>query len=143
MTSTPRRTRQRTAVADVLDRTDGFQTAQEIHEALRAHGESVGLATVYRTLQGMADSGEADVVRTPDGQSAYRGCGQASGHHHHLICRDCGHTVEIELAGVEAAVDALARSHGFTDVGHELEIFGVCADCTKKGLDASTSTDEG
>lgn len=129
MTSTPRKTRQRSAVAEVLESTDGFRTAQEIHERLRHDGESVGLATVYRTLQGLADAGEADVVRTPDGQAAYSKCGQASGHHHHLICRQCGRTVEIEIPGVESAIATLASANGFSDVGHELEVFGTCSSC--------------
>ncbi|MFV0450976.1 MAG: Fur family transcriptional regulator [Propioniciclava sp.] len=128
--TTPRRTRQRSAVANILAATDEFRTAQEIHDLLRNRGESVGLATVYRNLQALADSGQADVVRTPDGQSAYRDCGQAFGHHHHLICRNCGHAEEIELGRVESAVDSLARQYGFTEVGHELELFGICAACS-------------
>ncbi|MFV0406221.1 MAG: Fur family transcriptional regulator [Propioniciclava sp.] len=132
MVSTPRRTRQRSAVAQALDGTAEFRTAQEIHDLLRHQGESIGLATVYRTLQGLADAGDADVVRTPDGQAAYRGCGQADGHHHHLICRECGLAVTIELEGVETAVDAVVRRHGFTQVGHELELFGRCAQCSAK-----------
>lgn len=136
MTNPPvRRTRQRSAVADVLDSLAEFRTAQDIHELLRARGERIGLATVYRTLQVMSEAGEADVVRTPDGQAAYRGCGQASGHHHHLICRTCGRTVEIELDDMEAIVGALATKHGFSDVGHELELFGRCADCARKAAD--------
>jgi len=131
MSATPqRRTRQRTAVAAVVAELEEFRPAQDIHELLRQRGETIGLATVYRSLQSLAESGEADVVRTPDGQSAYRGCGQASRHHHHLICRSCGRTVEVELEGVEGAIASLAAAHGFTDVGHELELFGLCARCT-------------
>lgn len=131
MTSTPpRRTRQRAAVATVLEDLEEFRTAQDIHDLLRRRGESIGLATVYRALQVLAEAGEADVVRTPDGQAAYRGCGQAAHHHHHLICRRCGTTVEFEMDGMEALVESLARRHGFTDVGHELELFGLCAACT-------------
>ena len=130
MTSTPqRRTRQRAAVAEVLAKLEEFRTAQDIHDLLRRRGNSIGLATVYRTLQSLAETGEADVVRTPDGQSAYRGCGQAAHHHHHLICRRCGTTVEFEMDGMEALVESLARRHRFTDVGHELELFGLCASC--------------
>lgn len=133
MTSTPqRRTRQRAAVAGVLRDLEEFRTTQDIHDLLRHRGESIGLATVYRTLQAMAESGEADVVRTPDGQNAYRGCGQALRHHHHLICRSCGTTVEWEMAGMEELVADLARRHGFTDVGHELELFGLCATCSAR-----------
>lgn len=130
MTTTPqRRTRQRTAIAEVLDELDEFRTAQEIHDLLRQRDEPVGLATVYRTLQTMVDADEADVIRTSDGQAAYRGCGQKGHHHHHLICRDCGKTVEFSLTAFETIFDALATEHGFTEVDHHLELFGLCSDC--------------
>lgn len=125
-----RRTRQRAAVAEVLAGLSEFRTAHDIHRLLHARGERVGLATVYRTLQSLADAGDADIVRTPDGQHAYRPCGQARHHHHHLICRSCGRTVEVEVAGLEEVFDSLAREHGFTAVDHDLELFGLCADCS-------------
>ncbi len=130
MTATPqRRTKQRSAVADVLDGLAEFRTAQDIHDLLRESGASIGLATVYRTLQSMAEAGDADVIRLPDGQAAYRGCGQASRHHHHLICRICGRTVEIELDSIEPLIAGLASEHGFSDVNHEFELYGVCSAC--------------
>lgn len=123
----PRRTQQRAAVTELLGTLRRFQTAQEIHSMLDARGKRVGLATVYRNLQAMAEAGEVDVVRTPDGQLAYRACG--SGHHHHLICRSCGRAEEIDMAGVEEILFAEARSRGFSKVDHELEMYGVCAAC--------------
>ncbi len=132
MTTPPvpqRRTRQRTAVADVLSEVRGFRSAQDIHDLLRERGEKVGLATVYRALQALAEAGEADVIRTPDGQHAYAACGQASHHHHHLICRSCGRTEEFALATLEAEIARVADALGFADVGHDLELFGLCAEC--------------
>ena len=131
MTTTPqRRTRQRATIAEVLEHIPEFKTAQDIHDIVRHQGHSVGLATVYRTLQAMVEAGEVDVVRMPDGQASYRACGIAThAHHHHLICRVCGRTVEIEFAGVEDLIDAFARQHGFTDVDHEIELHGLCPDC--------------
>jgi Fur family transcriptional regulator, ferric uptake regulator len=122
-----RSTRQRAAVATVLDSLEEFRTAQEIHAQLRAAGEAVGLTTVYRTLQAMADSQEVDVLRTADGETAYRRC--SKGHHHHLVCRQCARTVEVEGPAVERWADKVAAEHGYTDVSHTLEIFGLCADC--------------
>lgn len=129
-TAPQRRTRQRVAVEEVVAGLTEFRSAQEIHDLLEARGERVGLATVYRTLQALADAGEADVVRTPDGQNAYRPCGQARHHHHHLICRSCGRTVEVEFETMEQVVASLARQHGFTAVDHDLELFGLCAACS-------------
>ena len=120
-------TRQRLAVSSALDTIDGFRSAQQIHELLRARGDKVGLTTVYRTLQTMADAQEVDVLRAGDGEALYRQC--STGHHHHLVCRDCGRTVEVEGPAVEHWADRVASTHGFTDVSHTLEIFGVCADC--------------
>ena len=132
MTDPPvRRTRQRLAVEAVLVGVSRFRTAQEIHHELRGRGSAVGLATVYRTLQALADTGEVDVLRTPDGQSAYRAC--SKGHHHHLVCRECGRTVEIDAPQVEAWAAAIAAAHGFADIDHELELFGRCALCAADG----------
>lgn len=120
-------TRQRRAVSSALDDIDGFRSAQQIHELLRARGDKVGLTTVYRTLQTMADAQEVDVLRADDGEALYRQC--STGHHHHLVCRECGRTVEVEGPAVEHWADRVASAHGFTDVSHTLEIFGVCAGC--------------
>ncbi len=122
-----RPTRQRTAVSAVLDELDEFRSAQDLHSMLRRRGEAIGLTTVYRTLQALADAGEIDVLRTPDGESVYRQC--STGHHHHLVCRGCGLTVEIEGPAVESWATKTAREHGFAEVEHTLEIFGTCATC--------------
>jgi Fur family ferric uptake transcriptional regulator len=122
-----RSTRQRTAVAKLLDDNDGFRSAQEIHEKLRRRGEEIGLTTVYRTLQTLAEAGEVDVLRTANGEAVYRRC--SSHHHHHLVCRDCGRTVEVEGPAVERWAEQIAQSHGFTDITHTVEIAGRCATC--------------
>ena len=133
MTSQPtaaspqRRTRQRAAVQDVLAELHEFRTAQQIHDELRRRGDSIGLTTVYRTLQALAESDELDALRTADGETAYRRCSQ--GHHHHLVCRSCGRTVEVSGPAVERWASAVADEHGFRDVSHDLEIFGTCGAC--------------
>lgn len=123
----PRPTRQRVAVAEAMRTFTDFRSAREIHEHLVRRGERVGLATVYRTLQLLADQGEVDVLRTPDGESTYRAC--SGSHHHHLVCRRCGATVEVEGPAVERWAASVADQHGFTDLSHTLEIFGTCPDC--------------
>ena len=123
-----RSTRQRAAVARALEATDGFRTAQDLHAALRAEGGDVGLTTVYRTLQALADAGEVDVLRRADGQSVYRRCA-TDDHHHHLVCRSCGATVEVAGPAVERWASTVAADHGFTDVTHTVEVFGRCAAC--------------
>lgn len=126
--STARRpTRQQAAVAELLGRSDDFTSAQTVHARLREAGEGVGLATVYRTLQAMVEAGTVDVLRTDDGEAVYRAC--STHHHHHLVCRSCGKTVEVEGPAVETWSDRVAQEHDFTEVTHTLEIFGTCADC--------------
>lgn len=125
--TTPRNTRQRRAVAAILDDLDGFASAQEIHDILRHRGESVGLSTVYRNLQALVDASEIDALRNDDGEVLYRQC--STGHHHHLVCRACGRTIEVAGPTVERWADGVAEKHGFVDVAHTLEIFGTCGDC--------------
>ena len=128
MTSSPQRnTRQRGAVSGLLAEMDGFHSAQDLHAMLRERGDSVGLTTVYRTLQALADAGEIDVMRLPGGDHLYRRC--SDGHHHHLVCRSCGSTVEVLGPAVETWADKVAAEQGYIDVSHTLEIFGTCPRC--------------
>jgi Fur family ferric uptake transcriptional regulator len=128
MTETVRRpTRQRAAVEALLVDINDFRSAQDLHARLRAQGETVGLATVYRTLQAMATDGDVDMMRTDDGEAVYRRC--STGHHHHLVCRSCGRTVEVEGPAVERWADKVSADNGFSDVRHTLEIFGTCSNC--------------
>ncbi|MDX6302342.1 MAG: Fur family transcriptional regulator, ferric uptake regulator [Nocardioidaceae bacterium] len=122
-----RPTRQRRAVNTALQTFEDFRSAQDIHDLLRRNGDNVGLSTVYRTLQALADRGEVDMLRTEEGEALYRRC--SATHHHHLVCRVCGRTVEVEGPAVESWADSMARRHGFTDVSHTLEVFGTCPDC--------------
>jgi Fur family ferric uptake transcriptional regulator len=127
--STPvrRSTRQRAAVKGILGELEEFRTAQQLHDQLRRQGDSIGLTTVYRTLQALADSGDVDMIRTADGEAAYRRC--SMGHHHHLVCRSCGRAVEVSGPAVEHWANAIAAEHGFREVSHDLEIFGTCSNC--------------
>ncbi|MCW2784074.1 MAG: zinc uptake regulator, Fur family [Marmoricola sp.] len=122
-----RPTRQRRAVVTVLEECGEFRSAQEIHDALRTGGDTVGLSTVYRTLQALADAGEIDTLRSEGGEAVYRRC--SGSHHHHLVCRTCGATVEVEGPAVEKWTRSVADQHGYTDVSHTLEIFGTCSAC--------------
>jgi Fur family ferric uptake transcriptional regulator len=122
-----RSTRQRAAIESLLADVADFRSAQQVHALLRDRGDRVGLTTVYRALQLMADAGEVDVLRTPEGEATFRRCSDR--HHHHLVCRECGKAVEIDGPGVERWTQRLADEHGFVDVTHTVEIFGTCSDC--------------
>jgi Fur family transcriptional regulator, ferric uptake regulator len=126
-------TRQRSAVAEVLADIDDFRSAQQLHELLRDRGQGIGLATVYRTLQSLAEAGDVDVLRTAEGESVYRRCEQR-GHHHHLVCRSCGATVEIEGPGVEEWAAQVAAENGFVDIDHTIELVGTCSACAARSV---------
>ena len=127
-----RPTRQRRAVTEAISSFDDFRSAQEIHELLGERGEAVGLATVYRTLQRLADAGEIDRLLTEGGEAIYRACSRT--HHHHLVCRDCGRAVEVEGPAVERWTRAIATEHGYEQVSHTLEIFGTCPPCAGRSV---------
>lgn len=123
-----RQTRQGAAVEAALAANDAFRSAQELFAQMRADGETVGLSTVYRQLNALAELDRADVVVGADGESRYRLCGVDSGskHHHHLVCRECGTSVEVASSAVERWADDVAHKAGFTQVTHTLEVFGLC-----------------
>ena len=125
-----RNTWQKNAVKHALGEAIGFVSAQQLHQVLRNHGSTIGLATVYRSLADLTNNGEADSLQSSEGEILYRACG--TDHHHHLICRNCGQTVEIEAERVEAWADEVATQHGFSRPTHTIDIFGVCAACQGK-----------
>ena len=127
-----RATKQGAAVRDALRGAGGFRSAQDVYAALRADGESVGLSTVYRHLQSLVQDGEVDVIHTADGEATYRYCGDPADqhHHHHLVCRRCGRTEEVEGRAVERWAGDIAKQHGYAEVDHTIELFGLCPTCT-------------
>ena len=125
-----RNTWQREAVREALGTSEGFVSARSLHSSLHATGSPIGLATVYRALSDLASEGEADSLQQ-EGESLYRACTPGS-HHHHLICRNCGLTVEIEADEVEDWAQKVAAQHGFTQPNHIVDVFGLCAECSAK-----------
>ena len=84
---------------------------------------------MYNQLRTLVDNGEVDVMRSDDGESLYRRC-VTGDHHHHLVCRRCGRTVEVEGPEVERWAERIAAENGFVEVTHTLEVFGTCLSCT-------------
>jgi len=121
-----RNTKQREEVWQALERTPRFVSAQDLHHVLRTSGSTIGLATVYRTLNALADEGSADALAL-EGENLFRAC--SPGHHHHLICRKCGKTEEIEATAVESWAREVASEHGFLDPQHIVDIYGTCGSC--------------
>lgn len=114
-------------VLSTLESAGGFASAQEVYKLMQREGQSIGLTTVYRALQSLVNEKIVDILRREDGEAIYRLCGGA--HHHHIVCKSCGDTVEIEGGAVEKWAKSLAAEHGYRDVGHSAEIFGLCPKC--------------
>jgi Fur family ferric uptake transcriptional regulator len=122
-----RPTRQRLRVLEELAAERDDATAQTLWQRLRADEESIGLATVYRTLSLLHEHGVVDALSHHGTERCYRLC--ADGHHHHLYCERCHRVVEIDECTLGSWVDDVAERHGFVASEHRVEINGICADC--------------
>ena len=129
-----RNTWQKDAVLHALSEAQGFVSAQDLHLTLRQHGSTIGLATVYRVLNNLVAESKADTLTSNDGGMLYRDCSKE--HHHHLVCKNCGLTVEIEAIEAEYWATKVAKENGFTEVTHTIDIFGLCSKCStrKRGI---------
>ena len=126
-----RKTKQRDAIMAIMaDETD-FRSAQQVHTALVVAGQTVGLATVYRNLQALTEAGELDSLRSEDGETLYRRCAKRR-HHHHLVCRNCGYSVDIQDDQLEQWIGKIARRYRFSDIEHMADVFGLCESCESK-----------
>lgn len=130
MSTTRRNTWQREAVRARLAEAQGFVSAQQLYSVLRDEGSTIGLATVYRNLAQLTEAGEADSLQSLDGENLFRSC--STGHHHHLICRSCGETREIKASVVEEWAGRVGAEHGFSEIEHVVDLFGVCERCRSK-----------
>ena len=126
--SASRNTAQRREVVSALQRVQGFVSAQELHDLIKRHGGQTSLATVYTQLKRLVSEGEVDVVMTDRGESLYRRC-VIDAHHHHLSCRRCGATVEVDAPELERWALGIAETFDYTDLHHVLELNGICQTC--------------
>lgn len=120
-----RLTAQRQAVLDLIADREGSFTAVEIFQAARRRKPHLGLATVYRTVDLLRQTGSVRAL-TGDTRPAYVRC--EPGHHHHLVCRACGAVEETDLCGAPSPAE-LKRRYGFRAETHELDVYGTCARC--------------
>ena len=121
-----------TAVIGALEKAGGFASAQEVFQLMRKQGKSTGLATVYRALQKAVADNKVDVIRKEDGESTYRFC--ASGHHHHLVCTNCGKPVEVEGSAVAKWSVTVGKNYGYKQVSHVCNICCLFKRCLIKHL---------
>ncbi|MCK7628050.1 transcriptional repressor [Streptomyces sp. RS10V-4] len=126
-----RLTQQRANVLKALMAVEGFVGAQALHSRMADDGSPVGLTTVYRTLNAFADAGRADVVRDDNGERLFR-YRPGPDHRHYLVCTACGLSMPVDSGPVEDWVEKTARTSGFANVRHTVELAGLCPDCTQE-----------
>ncbi len=129
-----RRTRQRALVAEALARAGTAVSAQELHERLRSRHPRLGLATVYRALEGQVADGLAQRLEREGHVSAYVAC--APEHHHHLVCTSCQRVEEVDEAVVGSMLRTVRDRHGFAVDHARFDLYGQCAACARRGRSA-------
>lgn len=120
-------TKQRKAISDLLLSITKFSSAQEVHKLLVSRGEKIGLATVYRTLQALSETGLVDSLKSENGETLYKIC--SINHHHHLVCTKCATTSEFNTSEIENLMQRIAQENNYQISGHVIEIFGLCKNC--------------
>jgi Fur family ferric uptake transcriptional regulator len=120
-----RSTAQRRALLDAIAQWRGAFTALELFERTRETEPNLGLATTYRTVELLKESG---AIRALAGREPRTYVRCHTGHHHHLVCVTCGSVEDTELCAAPSNDELVAR-HGFAAEKHELDIYGTCASC--------------
>jgi Fur family transcriptional regulator, ferric uptake regulator len=120
----------RRAVVECLGTQRCARTAQEIEEALRAGGKAVGRASVYRTLEQLAELGLVHRLDLGTGVASYEPAAEGGEHHHHLLCDRCGRLVPFEDPDLERAITSLGRRQQFEVSAHDVTLHGFCERCS-------------
>lgn len=124
-------TSQRMIILETFLASESHFSTEELYLKLRAEYPKIGYATVHRTLKLFAECGIADERNFGDGQTRFEPVHEAE-HHDHLVCKDCGLIIEFEEPQIEELQEKVAAAHNFTIQTHRLELYGRCADCSRK-----------
>lgn len=119
----------RRTVVEYLGFQDCCLSAQEIHDRIRAGGHRIGIASVYRALDGLDELGLVQRVDLGDGISRFERVDPLGDHHHHLVCGDCGKVEPFEDPALEAAIVSVAGGRGYEVAAHDVVLRGACGDC--------------
>ncbi|MFQ5780401.1 MAG: Fur family transcriptional regulator [Nitrospiria bacterium] len=123
-------TKERRAILHAFMETERHVTAEELYREMKKRGSSIGLATVYRTLNLFCASGLAEQRHFGDGQARYELTYNVT-HHDHLVCKQCNRIIEFENREIEKLQEKVAKRHRFTIYSHKLELYGICDRCSK------------
>lgn len=123
-----RLTQQRRAILKVIIRRQDHLTPAEIHKEVCEECPGIGLVTIYRTLDVLAEMGLICEVHAKGSCRSYL-FRRPSEHHHHMICADCGKVIDFVNCDLNELEQRLAQETGFRTEGHLLEFFGCCLEC--------------
>lgn len=123
-------TQQRNQIIDTFLSTQGHLSVEEVWSLVRKDYPKVSVATVYRTMKLLSESGLAHARHFGDGQTRYEPA-VGKEHHDHLICTGCGTIIEFENDQIERLQGAVARRHGFQVTSHKMELYGLCQKCQR------------
>jgi Fur family ferric uptake transcriptional regulator len=123
-------TRQRALIVDTFFQAGGHVSVEDVWSRVRKLDARVSVATVYRTMKLLAESGLAHARNFGDGQTRYEAA-IGREHHDHLICTSCGKIIEFENDRIEAMQEMVAKRHGFRVTSHKMELYGLCRDCQR------------
>lgn len=126
-------TQQREVIAELVFSSPEHLSVEEIESRLRARGEKIGKATIYRTLEMLVRSGLVEEYDFGEGFKRYKHLFGQTLVREHLICTECGRVQEVKSPALERMQEEIAREHGFQAVRHRVEMYGLCAECQAAG----------
>ena len=126
-----RETAPRRAIAALIAERHGHFTAADLLADSRRTNQTNGRATVFRTLDLLAEQGALERLDLPSGEHAYVACAPAE-HHHHVVCRSCGASAEVADRGLQAVVREIGAQSGYRIDSHRLELYGLCPGCQQE-----------
>ena len=119
----------RRAVVEFLERQDCCRSVQEIHDGIVSSGGAVGVASVYRTLDTLAELRLVQRVDVGDGIARFEPAREDHHHHHHLVCDDCGKVEPFTDEPLERALERAAGRLGYGLEQHDVVLRGACDAC--------------
>jgi len=117
-------------MAELIARREGHFTAADLLGDAGARRLRIGRATIFRALELYTELKALERIDLPNGEHAYVACAPAR-HHHHLVCRSCGRSVDVEEGELQSVVGEIGRLSGFQIDSHRLELFGLCPECQR------------
>jgi Fur family ferric uptake transcriptional regulator len=119
----------RDTVISYLAGQDCCLSAQELFDGLRSEGRSVGIASVYRVLDQLADLRLVHRVDFGQGITRFEPAHPGGQHHHHLVCGECGRVDTFDDLALERALRRVAGTHGYALGEHDVVLHGACSGC--------------